>query len=215
MPMLMLKRLNVPLDRDVIFLAEAGEEGDARTSASQFMVEQHFDAIDAEYCLAEGGGVTRIGGEREVRDGRDAGEDSARHRDRRARASPATAPSRCKSNASRTCRAPSRRSANGGRELRFNETTGPYFRRLAAICPPDDARNTTATCCPTIRRCARPADDWLFENEPMHSSMLRTSVVAEHHDRRLPLQRDPVRSEGDARRPRAARRGSDRSSSSR
>jgi hypothetical protein len=30
MIMLMLKRLNVPLDRDVIFLAEAGEEGTTR-----------------------------------------------------------------------------------------------------------------------------------------------------------------------------------------
>ena len=29
----------------------------------QFMVAQHFDQIDAEYCFAEGGGVTRSGGE--------------------------------------------------------------------------------------------------------------------------------------------------------
>ena len=38
MTMLMLKRLNVPLDRDVIFLAEAGEEGTTRVGI-QFMVE--------------------------------------------------------------------------------------------------------------------------------------------------------------------------------
>src|SRR6188474_2916698 len=54
MTMLTLKRLNVPLDRDVIFLAEAGEEGNSRIGV-QFMANQHFDAIDAEYCLAEGG----------------------------------------------------------------------------------------------------------------------------------------------------------------
>src|SRR5436309_5369795 len=58
MTMLELKRRNVPLDRDVIFLAESGEEGTTRVGI-QFMVNQHFPEIDAEYCLAEGGGVTR------------------------------------------------------------------------------------------------------------------------------------------------------------
>ncbi|MGE3844260.1 MAG: M20/M25/M40 family metallo-hydrolase [Vicinamibacterales bacterium] len=62
MTMLLLKRLNVPLDRDVIFLAEAGEEGNTRIGID-FMVRQHFDQIDAEYCLAETGGVTREGGQ--------------------------------------------------------------------------------------------------------------------------------------------------------
>ena len=61
MVMLLLKRLNVPLDRDVIFLAEAGEEGTTRVGI-QFMVNQHFGAIDAEYCLAEGGNGYRTGG---------------------------------------------------------------------------------------------------------------------------------------------------------
>src|ERR1041384_6631937 len=61
MTMLLLKRLNVPLDRDVIFLAESGEEGSSGVGI-QYMVGQHFPAIDAEYCLAEGGNVTRVGG---------------------------------------------------------------------------------------------------------------------------------------------------------
>ena len=34
MTMLLLKRLNVPLDRDVIFLSEAGEEGDRRSASA-------------------------------------------------------------------------------------------------------------------------------------------------------------------------------------
>ena len=62
MTMLALKRLKVPLDRDVIFLAESGEEGSTRVGI-QFMVNQHFGAIDAEYCIAEGGGITREGGQ--------------------------------------------------------------------------------------------------------------------------------------------------------
>src|SRR5688572_25895370 len=61
MTMLLLKRLNVPLDRDVIFLAESGEEGTTRVGIG-YVTEQQFDKIDAEYCLAEGGGTTRIGG---------------------------------------------------------------------------------------------------------------------------------------------------------
>ena len=51
----------MPLDRDVIFLAEAGEEGNTWLGI-EYMVNEHFDAIDAEYCFAEGGGVTREGG---------------------------------------------------------------------------------------------------------------------------------------------------------
>ena len=86
MTMLRLKRANVPLDRDVIFLAEAGEEGTTRVGI-QYMANEHFRAIDAEYCLAEGGGVTRARRRRSsyasVADDR---EDPARHRAHRARA---------------------------------------------------------------------------------------------------------------------------------
>ena len=58
MVMLTLKRLNVPLDRDVIFLAEAGEEG-ATKLGIEYMVNNHQEQIQAEYCYAEGGGVVR------------------------------------------------------------------------------------------------------------------------------------------------------------
>ena len=61
MVMLELKRKNIPLDRDVIFLAEAGEEGSTRVGI-QYMVNNHFAEIDAEYAIAEGGGVTRQNG---------------------------------------------------------------------------------------------------------------------------------------------------------
>ena len=61
MVMLLLKRMNVQLDRDVIFLAEAGEEASTQFGI-QFMVNQHWPEIEAEFCFAEGGGVTRTGG---------------------------------------------------------------------------------------------------------------------------------------------------------
>jgi len=53
---LLLKRLKVPLDRDVIFLGEAGEEGGANVGIG-FMVNQHWDDIACEYALNEGGGI--------------------------------------------------------------------------------------------------------------------------------------------------------------
>lgn len=62
MTLLLLKRSGAELDRDVIFLAESGEEG-ATEIGIQFMTEQHFDAIDAEHCIAEGGSVVRQGGQ--------------------------------------------------------------------------------------------------------------------------------------------------------
>jgi acetylornithine deacetylase/succinyl-diaminopimelate desuccinylase-like protein len=51
---LLLHRLKVPLDRDVIFLAEAGEEGTSSVGID-FMVQQHWDKIECEYALNEGG----------------------------------------------------------------------------------------------------------------------------------------------------------------
>ena len=58
MLLLMLERENIELDRDVIFLAEAGEEGTPEVGVD-FMGNEHWDEIAAEYCLAEGGGAPR------------------------------------------------------------------------------------------------------------------------------------------------------------
>ncbi|SVB46450.1 uncharacterized protein METZ01_LOCUS199304, partial [marine metagenome] len=55
MLMLLLNRYEVELDRDIIFLAEAGEEGTPEVGIN-YMIEHHWEKIDAEFCLAEGGG---------------------------------------------------------------------------------------------------------------------------------------------------------------
>lgn len=62
MSMVLLKRQAVELDRDVIFLAESGEEGSTQIGI-QYMVNEHFDSIEAEFCLAEGASVVRQNGE--------------------------------------------------------------------------------------------------------------------------------------------------------
>src|SRR3954464_4103509 len=60
--MLLLKRLGVPLDRDVIFLAESGEEADTTGVGINYVVREHFADIDAEFAMTEGGGITIEGG---------------------------------------------------------------------------------------------------------------------------------------------------------
>lgn len=52
---LWLKRNNVPLARDVIFMANADEEAGGHFGA-KWMVEHHPDLIRAEYAINEGGG---------------------------------------------------------------------------------------------------------------------------------------------------------------
>ena len=56
MILLLLKRMNIQLDRDVIFLAEAGEEGTS-TFGIDYMVKEHWAEIEAEYAIAEGGSI--------------------------------------------------------------------------------------------------------------------------------------------------------------
>ena len=62
MAVLLLKRLNFALDRDVILLAESGEEG-ASNLGIGYMMAEHYPEIEAEYCIAEGGDTIRERGE--------------------------------------------------------------------------------------------------------------------------------------------------------
>jgi acetylornithine deacetylase/succinyl-diaminopimelate desuccinylase-like protein len=171
--MLLLKRLNVPLDRDVIFLAEAGEEGTSNVGIG-FMVNQHFPEIEAEYCLAEGGGVTRIKGEVKYTTVQTL-EKIPRGIELVSRGISGHGSVPLKSNAIVHLAGAVAKIGEWRPEVRFNETTGTYFRRLAAISPPDVAKvyRDVLSTDPKVRAAA---DDWLFENEPRHSSMLRTSV---------------------------------------
>lgn len=58
---MLLHRLKIPLDRDVIFLAEAGEEGTTHVGID-FMVAKHWDKIECEFALNEGGGIKEVDG---------------------------------------------------------------------------------------------------------------------------------------------------------
>ena len=173
MTMVMLKRMKVPLDRDVIFLAESGEEGNSDFGI-QFMVAQHFAEIDAEFCFAEGGGVTRIGGEPTFATVQ-ATEKIPRGIELVAHGISGHGSIPLKSNAIVHLAGAVAKVGEWRPEVRFNETTGSYFRGLSAISPPAVAAHyrDVLSADPTVRAAA---DDWLVEHEPLHASMLRTSV---------------------------------------
>jgi len=173
MTLLTLKRLNVPLDRDVIFVSESGEEGSTGVGIG-YLVRDHFPEIDAEYCLAEGGGVTRIGGEVKYATVQTL-EKIPRGVELVAHGISGHGSVPLKSNAIVHLAGAVARVGEWRPEIRFNETTGTYFRKLAAISPPDVAKYYRDVLS-TDPKTRKAADDWLFENEPRNSSMLRTSV---------------------------------------
>jgi acetylornithine deacetylase/succinyl-diaminopimelate desuccinylase-like protein len=173
MTLLMLKRQNVPLDRDVIALFEAGEEGTTRVGI-QFIVNQHFAAIDAEYCLAEGGGVTRQGGQ--VRYASVQSLEKIPHAIRMTATGVAGHGSvPLQSNSIVRLSDAVAKVGKWSPPIRPNETTAAYFKRLATISSPEDAARYRDVLSPDPKVSAA-ADEYFRANEPRHASMLRTSV---------------------------------------
>ena len=170
--MLLLKRLDVPLDRDVILLCEAGEEGDSRVGIG-FMVNQHWNDIEAEYSITEGGStVARDGKVRTVeiattekvpRGVRLVAHGQSGHGSRPRLDNPLI----------HLSQAVAAVSVNQP-PMRLNDTTRTYFERLATISTPEEADRYNHLTDPA-RRAAIEA--YLAEHELGHYSILRTSVV--------------------------------------
>ncbi len=172
MLMLLLERAGVELDRDVIFLAEAGEEGTTRFGVD-YMVENHWDEIAAEYCLAEGGGTVSRGGE--VQHVAIATTEKFPMRVRlvaHGTAGHGSVP-RLDNAVSALARAVGRLGAWQS-PLRLNETTRAYFGRLGDISAPEQAARYKGVSDPAQQP---EIDRYFAENEPAHYSLLRTSVV--------------------------------------
>lgn len=171
MTMLLLKRQNVALDRDVIFLAEAGEEG-TPSLGIQYMVENHWPEIEAEYCLAEGGGVYARGGkisrmlvgttEKVPYTLRMVAHGTSGHG---SRPLPDNAIVRLSNAISRV--------AGWQPPMRLNDTTRTYFERLATISTPEEAARYNGISNPAK---VDAIQSYFREKETMHWSMLRTSI---------------------------------------
>jgi acetylornithine deacetylase/succinyl-diaminopimelate desuccinylase-like protein len=171
MTILLLKRLNVPLDRDVIFIAEAGEEAAAAMGIG-FLVSEHWDKIDAEICLAEGGSVNRRAGvaryglvqtaEKLPNGARLVAKGPAGHGSRPLRDSAILHLSQA-----------IEKIALWDPPMRLNDTTRYYFEKLATISDPEAAARYKALFDPQKSAAAR---EYLAEHEPGHYSMLHTSI---------------------------------------
>ena len=172
MVMLLLKRSKAQLDRDVIFLAESGEEG-TNGPGIDYMVGQHFDEINAEFTLSEGGGATLENGRVKAV----------------AIAATEKVPRRVKlvvngtsghgsvprvDNALVHLSSAVAKVGTWETPMRLNDTTRTYFEKLASISPPDRAARYNGLTNP--QRSAE-IQRYLAVNEPARYSMLRTSVV--------------------------------------
>ena len=168
----LLKRYDVELDRDVILLAESGEEGTPEVGIN-FMVEKHFDVIDAEYCLAEGGQNVIVEDTLQT-----VGIQTTEKMPRRvtlvARGTPGHGSRPTQENAVLILAQAVARAGAWQTEVRFNDTTRTYFERLAEISEPDDADRYSNVEDP--ERLAAIQQHFL-ENFPYHYSISRTSVA--------------------------------------
>ena len=171
MVMLMLKRLDVPLDRDVIFLAEAGEEGTTRVGI-QFMVDRHFADIEAEYCLAEGGGVTR-------RDGRvryatvQTMEKIPRAVSLTAKGTSGHASVPLQSNPIVHLSAALARIGDWQPPIRLNDTTRAYFQRLAHVSSGEEASRYRDVLDP---QKAPAVERYFRANDPAKAALLHATA---------------------------------------
>jgi acetylornithine deacetylase/succinyl-diaminopimelate desuccinylase-like protein len=171
MVMLQLKRLNVALDRDIIFLAEAGEESNTKVGID-FMVNEHWADIEAEFCFAEGGGVTRKEGKilyaavsttEKVPNGvkliakGTAGHGSVPLQD----------------NAIVHLSQAIAKIAAWQTPMRLNETTKAFFTRLASVSAPADATRYMAV---VTGKDTEKAQEYFAAKEPRMYSTLRTSI---------------------------------------
>lgn len=174
MTMLLLKRLNVPLDRDVILLAESGEEGQSNLGIGHMMAE-HYSEIDAEYCIAEGGDTIREKGE--VRYATvQVIEKISRGVEVTAKGISGHGSVPLTSNAIAHLGNAVGKFITWQPDVKLDETTGRYFRRLATVAAsPEQAKayREVVSSDPTV---AAAAADWLWQHEPRHASMARTSV---------------------------------------
>ena len=172
MLLLMLKRAGVELDRDVIFLAEAGEEGTPEVGVD-FMVNEHWDEVAAEYCLAEGGGaVAREGVVRYVSIATTEKYPMRVRLIARGTSGHGSVPR--PDNALAALAEAVARLSQWQPPMRLNQTTRAYFQKLADI-----GDNASA---PYYRGLFDPAEQarsqhYLAMNEPQHNALLRTGVT--------------------------------------
>lgn len=173
MTLILLKRQGVALDRDVILLAESGEEG-ATQIGIQYIVNEHFPSIEAEYCLAEGGSVVRQNGavfyssvqtvEKLPRGIQLTSNGVAGHGSVPLQSNAIVALSRAVATI-----------ADWQPPIRLSDTTTSYFSRLASISEPEAAARYRAVLSPFSAE-GQEAVQYLKEFEPRNAAVLFSTI---------------------------------------
>lgn len=171
MTMLLLKRQRVALDRDIIFVAEAGEEN-FWAGGMRFLIEKHWSEIEAEYCLAEGGGgmlrngqavtLTIAATEKTPRGVRLVARGVAGH---------GSVP-RPDNAIGRLSRAVTR-VVDWLPPMALNDVTRTYFERLSLVARPEEVARFNGLFDPEKRA---EVEQYMRQKELVHNSMLRTSI---------------------------------------
>jgi acetylornithine deacetylase/succinyl-diaminopimelate desuccinylase-like protein len=172
--MLLIKRSNLKLDRDVIFLAESAEEADTTGVGINFMVGAHLRDIEAEYAITEGGGGLAEGNRVSIVNIGTAEKVPARVR-RVATGSSGHGSVPRLDNALIHLGAAVEKVGRWETPMRLNDTTRTYFEKLATISTPDKAKIYNALL--SGGAASEAAQHDLAANDPRTYSMLRTSVV--------------------------------------
>lgn len=165
---LLLHRLKVPLDRDVILLAEAGEEGTSQYGID-FMVAKHWEEIACEYALNEGGDIVEENGKVQYV-GVSTTQKVPRGFSLIAHGTSGHGSAPRVDNAIAHLAAAVDKTARWEAPMRLNETTRRFFEQMARISPPEKAQLYAHIEDPAVQQK-------LHEIEPGYYSMLRTSLV--------------------------------------
>ena len=171
MTMLLLKRQGTPLDRDVIFVSEVGEEASTGPGI-EYLIKEHWPEIDAEVCLAESGGVRRRDGklvyatvettEKQPKGAALVAKGPAGHGSRPLRTNAVVHLAKAVETI-----------AAWEPPTKFNDTTRYYFEKLAGVSDPQTAQRYKDLFIPAKAAAAR---EYLAEHEPGLYSMLHTSI---------------------------------------
>jgi acetylornithine deacetylase/succinyl-diaminopimelate desuccinylase-like protein len=169
---LMLHRLKVPLQRDVIFLAEADEEAGG-ASGINYMVQNHWDKIDSEFALNEGGTIHEKDGKVQYV-GVATTEKVPRGMTVRAKGTSGHGSMPRLDNPVTHLAAAIAKIGSWQPPMRLNETTRAFFQRLAKVSSPEEAKLFMALEDP---KATAAAQETLRSTNITYNSMLRTSVV--------------------------------------
>src|SRR6185436_6343497 len=169
--LLLLHRLKVALDRDAIFLAEGGEESSTYVGIDH-MVSKHWDKIECEFALNEGGRIYEKGGKVQYV-GVATTEKVPRAIFLTAKGTSGHGSRPRMDNAIVHLAAAVAKIGQWQPPMRLNDTTRLFFSKLAALVPPEEAFLYTHLEDPDR---AAEVQEKLFRYHGGYHSMLRTSI---------------------------------------